>query len=89
MPFLTAVQSDSIHTQITSVFPKTPIFIKTEPFSNRISVRKISVNISRFLEYGCSEKKMFNSKLSAVLHILKYMLNIFIDSAVGKSKYCN
>lgn len=85
MPFLTAAQSDSIHTQITHVFPKIPIFIKTELFSNRISDRKISINISRFLEYGSSENKMFNSILSAVLHILKHTLNTFIDYVVGKS----
>lgn len=83
---LSLLQSDSIHTQITYVFPETPIFIKTESFSKRISDRKISINISRFLEYGSSENKMFNSKLSAALHILKYLLNLFIDSVVGKSK---
>lgn len=30
--------------------------------------------------------KMFNRTFSAILHILKYMLNVFINSVVGKSK---
>lgn len=86
MPFSTAVQSDSVHTQITYVFPKIPIFIKTGSFNNRVSDRKTSINISRFLDYVSSENKAFNTKLSTVLHILKYTLNIFMDSVVGKSK---
>lgn len=86
MPFFTAVQSDSVHTQITYDFPKIPIFIKTGSFNNRVSDRKTSINISRFSDHGSSENKVFNSKLSAVLHILKYTLNIFMDSVVGKSK---
>lgn len=66
MPLLSAVQSDSNHTQIISAFPQTPILIKTGA-SRRISGRKISIIISHS-EQGSSANKMFNSNISAVLH---------------------